>query len=210
MRSPLAYATLIALLAVVPVVVMEGRPGAFFEPLAIAYALAVGAAMLVALTLTPALSLILYSWGSVEGRESPLLTRLAPRYRAALGARGALTPGRDHRRGRRGPDRRACVRAPGQVRDPDVQGQGRARQARRRAGNVQPADDADHHGPEPRAAGHSGRRQRRRPRRARRHGRPACRRQLQRGLGQHRLRRRLRRDARIDQGHGQRDERSPA
>ena len=35
------YATLIALLAVVPVVVMEGRPGAFFEPLALAYALAV-------------------------------------------------------------------------------------------------------------------------------------------------------------------------
>ena len=41
MRSPLAYATLIALLAIVPVAVMEGRPGAFFEPLALAYALAV-------------------------------------------------------------------------------------------------------------------------------------------------------------------------
>jgi CzcA family heavy metal efflux pump len=85
MRSPLAYATLIALLAIVPIVVMEGRPGAFFEPLAIAYVLAVGAAMLVALTLTPALSAILFSWGSGESRESPLLTRLVPRYRAALG-----------------------------------------------------------------------------------------------------------------------------
>ena len=49
-RSPLAYATLIALLAIVPVAVMEGRPGAFFEPLALAYALAVVAAMVVALT----------------------------------------------------------------------------------------------------------------------------------------------------------------
>ena len=58
MRAPLAYATLIALLAIVPVAVMEGRPGAFFEPMALAYALAVGAAMVVALTLTPALSLL--------------------------------------------------------------------------------------------------------------------------------------------------------
>ena len=32
-RSPLAYATFIALLAVVPVAVMEGRPGAFLDPL---------------------------------------------------------------------------------------------------------------------------------------------------------------------------------
>ena len=32
-RRPLVYATLIALLAIVPVVVMEGRPGAFFAPL---------------------------------------------------------------------------------------------------------------------------------------------------------------------------------
>ena len=38
MRSPLAYATLIALLAIVPIAVMEGRPGAFFEPLALSYA----------------------------------------------------------------------------------------------------------------------------------------------------------------------------
>jgi Cu/Ag efflux pump CusA len=85
MRSPLAYATFIALLAVVPVVVMEGRPGAFFEPLAIAYVLAIVAAMLVALTVTPALTLLLYSWGSAEGRESPVLSRLVPRYRSALG-----------------------------------------------------------------------------------------------------------------------------
>ena len=53
MRSPLVYATLIALLAIVPVAVMEGRPGAFFEPLALAYALAVVAAMVVALTRHP-------------------------------------------------------------------------------------------------------------------------------------------------------------
>ena len=99
MRSPLAYATLIALLAVVPVVVMEGRPGAFFEPLAIAYALAVAAAMLVALTLTPALSLILFSWGSVGPGVAALhadRATLQPR-----SARGPLTAG-NHRRRRCG------------------------------------------------------------------------------------------------------------
>jgi CzcA family heavy metal efflux pump len=84
MRSPLTYATLIALLAIVPVAVMEGRPGAFFEPLVLSYALAVAAAMLVALTLTPALSLVLFSRGSAEGRESPLLRGVASRYAGVL------------------------------------------------------------------------------------------------------------------------------
>ena len=84
MRSPLAYATLIALLAIVPVAIMEGRPGAFFEPLALAYALAVGAAMLVALTLTPALSLLLFSRGKPGPAESPLVERVGPRYDGAL------------------------------------------------------------------------------------------------------------------------------
>lgn len=84
MRSPLAYATLIALLTVVPVAIMEGRPGAFFEPLALAYALAVGTSMLVALTLSPALSLMLFSRGSPGGRESPLLRPLTARYLGAL------------------------------------------------------------------------------------------------------------------------------
>jgi CzcA family heavy metal efflux pump len=84
LRSPLTYATLIALLAIVPVAIMEGRPGAFFEPLALSYALAVGAAMLVALTVTPALCLMFLSRGSVAGREAPLVRRLAPRYAGAL------------------------------------------------------------------------------------------------------------------------------
>jgi CzcA family heavy metal efflux pump len=83
-RSPLAYATLIALLAIVPVAIMEGRPGAFFEPLALAYALAVTAAMVVALTLTPALALLLYSRGTPEASTSPLLRSFGPRYARRL------------------------------------------------------------------------------------------------------------------------------
>jgi CzcA family heavy metal efflux pump len=84
MRSPLTYATLIALLAIVPVAVMEGRPGAFLEPLVLSYALAVGAAMLVALTLTPALSVLLFSRGSAGAGEPPLVRRIAGPYSAAL------------------------------------------------------------------------------------------------------------------------------
>jgi CzcA family heavy metal efflux pump len=87
MRSPLTYATLIVLLTIVPIAVMEGRPGAFFEPLALSYALAVVAAMLVALTLTPALSLMLFSRGAAGGaggRESPLVRGLGSRYAGGL------------------------------------------------------------------------------------------------------------------------------
>jgi Cu/Ag efflux pump CusA len=83
-RNPITYATLIALLTIVPVVVMEGRPGAFFEPLALAYVLAVLASMIVALTVAPALSLLLFSRGAPVRRESPILRRLSQRYDGAL------------------------------------------------------------------------------------------------------------------------------
>jgi CzcA family heavy metal efflux pump len=83
-RGPLTYATLIALLAIVPVAVMEGRPGAFFEPLVLGYVLAVAAAMAVALTVTPALSLLLFSRGVAGRGESPLLRRVSERYDGAL------------------------------------------------------------------------------------------------------------------------------
>jgi Cu/Ag efflux pump CusA len=93
-RGPLVYATLIAALAAVPVLAMEGRPGAFFEPLGVSYLLAVAASMAVALTVTPALSLLLLARAPVN-RVSPALRRLAPRYdvavrRAAGRPRGAL------------------------------------------------------------------------------------------------------------------------
>jgi CzcA family heavy metal efflux pump len=84
-RAPLMYATLIALLAVVPVIVMQGRPGAFFEPLALGYALAVVAALVVALTVTPALCALLFGRGRrAAPRESPLIAALRPGYERAF------------------------------------------------------------------------------------------------------------------------------
>ena len=83
-RSPLTYAAFIALLAIVPVVVMAGRPGAFFEPLALSYVLTVLASMAVALTVAPALSLLLFSRRSPGRSESPVVRRLRPRYDDAL------------------------------------------------------------------------------------------------------------------------------
>jgi CzcA family heavy metal efflux pump len=84
------YATLIAILAVLPIFFMGGVAGAFFEPLAVAYVLAVVASMLVALTVTPALCAVLMGKTSYEYRESPLAQWLSNRYdtliRRAIGA----------------------------------------------------------------------------------------------------------------------------
>ena len=83
-RRVALYATLIVILAVVPIFFMGGVSGAFFEPLARAYVLAVVASMAVALTVTPALSVLLLQKGSSDARESPLATALRARYEAAL------------------------------------------------------------------------------------------------------------------------------
>jgi CzcA family heavy metal efflux pump len=74
-RSPLVFATLILLVAVAPVFFLEGVYGAFFKPMVWAYVLAVMASMLVALTVTPALALLLFSWAPKHERESPIVRR---------------------------------------------------------------------------------------------------------------------------------------
>ncbi|NBD08224.1 efflux RND transporter permease subunit [Corallococcus silvisoli] len=60
-RSAVVYATVIVVLVFLPVFLLEGVSGAFFRPLAVAYVLAVGASMAVALTLTPVLCLMFLS-----------------------------------------------------------------------------------------------------------------------------------------------------
>ena len=83
-RTAITYATLINVIAVVPVLFLEGLSGSFFQPLVLAYGLAVLVSMVVALTLTPALCLIMLSRGRLVRRESPLLRVLKRGYRAML------------------------------------------------------------------------------------------------------------------------------
>jgi len=71
--APIVYATLIVVAAVVPVLFIEGLTGAFFKPLIAAYVLAIAASLIVAMTVTPALCLILLNNARLEGRESPVV-----------------------------------------------------------------------------------------------------------------------------------------
>ncbi len=82
-RSPLMYAAAVTLLAIVPLVVLDGRPGAFFESLVLAYALAVVAAMVVAMTVAPALSSVLFT-GSRSDVRNTWLHRAGDRYELVL------------------------------------------------------------------------------------------------------------------------------
>ena len=83
-RSAITYATLINVVAVVPVLFLEGLSGSFFRPLVLSYGLAVLVSMVVALTLTPALCLLLLSRGKLDSRESPVMRGLKRAYAALL------------------------------------------------------------------------------------------------------------------------------
>ncbi len=83
-RRAIVYATLINVAAITPVFFLEGLSGAFFRPLVTSYALALLASMAVALTVTPALALILLRKGGHTRRESPLKVLLVRWYSAAL------------------------------------------------------------------------------------------------------------------------------
>ena len=83
-RHAIIFSTLIEVIALMPVFVMKGLSGAFFKPLALSYALAVGASMIVALTVTPAMSLILLRTAPLDRRESPLVRWLHRGYDAVL------------------------------------------------------------------------------------------------------------------------------
>jgi len=79
-RAPIIYATLIVVVTVVPVLFMEGLAGSFFKPLISAYVLAILASLVVAMTVTPALCLILLRNQSFAGRESPVVAWLLHHY----------------------------------------------------------------------------------------------------------------------------------
>jgi CzcA family heavy metal efflux pump len=91
LHSALIFATLIILLSVMPIFFMEGLSGAFFQPLAISYALAVLASMLVALTVTPALCMFLLPNRAIDRGDSPLVRWLLRGYNGML-TRTVRTP----------------------------------------------------------------------------------------------------------------------
>ena len=84
MRGGLFFATLITLLAAVPMFFLEGMFGEIFRPMVISYTLAVFAGMVTALVITPALSVIFLSGKRLEVRESPLVARLKRSYHGML------------------------------------------------------------------------------------------------------------------------------
>lgn len=89
-RSAVVYGSLIVALVLLPVFFLPGLSGSFFQPLALSYMLAILASLFVALTLTPALSLLLlrkkYSKKeNAKPQQEPKPVRwLKPRYESFL------------------------------------------------------------------------------------------------------------------------------
>jgi CzcA family heavy metal efflux pump len=83
-RSSVVFATFIVALIFLPVLTLTGLQGSFFAPLALSYILAIMASLVVALTLTPALSYVMFRKG-VRKPEDPRVQRwLKAWYRGTL------------------------------------------------------------------------------------------------------------------------------
>jgi CzcA family heavy metal efflux pump len=85
-RSSIVNATLVIAVVFLPLFFLSGVEGRLLQPLGVAYVVALGASLAVAVTVTPVLCLLLLpdSPGVVEDREGRLLTWLRTRYRRTL------------------------------------------------------------------------------------------------------------------------------
>jgi CzcA family heavy metal efflux pump len=101
-RGAVVYATFAVILVALPVLALPGLAGRLFSPLALAYVLAVLASLLVALTVTPALSMMLLARPGLKATEPPvirwsrrhyerLLHGIAHRPRATIAAAALVT-----------------------------------------------------------------------------------------------------------------------
>jgi CzcA family heavy metal efflux pump len=84
-RSAVVFASLIVMLVFLPIFFLGGVAGTFFQPLAIAYVLAIAASLLVALVVTPAMCLFLLPNAPLKAeRDTRLVALLKRRYAGAL------------------------------------------------------------------------------------------------------------------------------
>jgi Cu/Ag efflux pump CusA len=91
-RGSIIYASLIEISALLPVFFLQGLSGAFFQPLATAYVVAGLVSPFIALTVTPAMVLVLLANAPIEHRQSPVIPWLHGIYDRVLG-RIFRTPG---------------------------------------------------------------------------------------------------------------------
>ena len=100
-RTPILFATLVVLMVFLPILHLHGLQGSFFAPLALAVVFAILASLVVALTVTPALCLLLLTGGAhkpeprflfwLKRHQTRFLRRLSPHPRPLLV--GALLAG---------------------------------------------------------------------------------------------------------------------
>jgi Cu/Ag efflux pump CusA len=83
LRTPLNFAFLIVLLLVLPIFFLPGISGAFFQPLIFTYILAIVVSLLVALIVTPALSVSFLA--GVSLRQSPVVEGVQRLYQRLVG-----------------------------------------------------------------------------------------------------------------------------
>ena len=83
-RSSVIYATFIVALVFVPLLTLGGVAGKLFSPLGIAYILAILASLVIALTVTPALSYLMLSRAPLKAADPPLIAWIKPAYLRAL------------------------------------------------------------------------------------------------------------------------------
>lgn len=83
-RGAIVYATFAVILVVLPVMALSGIAGRLFGPLGLAYTLAVLASLAVALTVTPALAMMLLATQGAAADEPPVVRWARARYERML------------------------------------------------------------------------------------------------------------------------------
>jgi CzcA family heavy metal efflux pump len=83
-RSAVVYASFIEMAALIPIFFLRSLTGAFFRPLAYAYALSVLVSLVVALLMTPALAMLLFRNAALSGSGSPVGRLLQKAYGKVL------------------------------------------------------------------------------------------------------------------------------